>query len=83
MSGGDVMETTLDALEKGRTATVIELTNAGAERRRMLDLGILPGTPIVLEMISPLGDPHAYRIRGTVIALRRQQARSIRIRLET
>lgn len=35
-----------------------------------------------IEMKSPLGDPTAYRVRGAVIALRRQQAREIQIQLE-
>jgi Fe2+ transport system protein FeoA len=45
----------------------------------MLDLGILPGTLIEREMTSPSGDPTAYRIRGALIALRREQAQGIRI----
>ena len=51
----------------------------GRERRRMLDLGIVPGTIIEPEMNSPSGDPTAYRIRGTLIALRHEQADLIRI----
>ena len=51
----------------------------GRERRRMLDLGIVPGTIIEPEMNSPGGDPMAYRIRGTLIALRHEQADLIRI----
>ena len=46
----------------------------GAQRRRLLDLGVVPGTPITREMTSAGGDPAAYRIRGALIALRRSQA---------
>lgn len=52
-------------------------TCRGSERRRFLDLGILPGTHIKAELGSPSGDPTAYRIRGALIALRREQARYI------
>ena len=45
----------------------------------MLDLGIVPGTIIEPEMNSPGGDPTAYRIRGTLIALRHEQADLIQI----
>jgi Fe2+ transport system protein FeoA len=45
----------------------------------MMDLGILPGTIIEAELESPGGDPTAYRIRGALIALRREQAELIRI----
>ncbi len=52
----------------------------GAERRRFLDLGILPGTIVKAEMRSPSGDPTAYRIRGALIALRHQQAEYIKVK---
>lgn len=71
----------LSGLRPGARATVLGLTPAcrGAERRRLLDLGFVPGTPVEVEMVSPAGDPTAYRVRGTVIALRREQAGLIRI----
>jgi DtxR family Mn-dependent transcriptional regulator len=71
----------LSGLKQGEKAKVIGLTSAcrGPERRRLLDLGFVPGTVIEVEMISPSGDPTAYRVRGTVIALRREQAGLIRI----
>jgi len=47
------------------------------ERRRLQDLGVLPGTVIEAEFASPGGDPVAYRIRGATIALRKEQAAHI------
>jgi DtxR family Mn-dependent transcriptional regulator len=52
----------------------------GPERRRLLDLGIVPGTEITAEMRSAGGDPIAYRIRGALIALRKTQAAGIYVR---
>jgi ferrous iron transport protein A len=72
---------TLDQLEIGAVATVTRLTGAGANRRRLMDLGILPGTQLLAELKSPLGDPVAYRVREALIALRRKQAREIEITL--
>ena len=71
----------LSALEVGEAGTVVEISAAcrGAERRRMMDLGILPGTVVRAELEGPGGDPTGYRIRGAVIALRQQQADRIRI----
>ncbi len=65
----------------GETAVVTKLapTCRGAERRRFMDLGILPGTQITAEIRSPGGDPTGYRIRGAVIALRREQANMIKV----
>lgn len=70
---------TLDQLKIGQAATVVALHNSGANRRRLMDLGILPGTPIVAEFRSPLGDPVAYRVRGALVALRRTQACEIEV----
>ncbi len=75
------MAVKLDELELGKSATVIRLTCEGANRRRLMDLGILPGVLIQAELRSPLGDPVAYRVREALIALRRNQARDIEIEL--
>ncbi len=73
----------LSSLKPGETAEVLAISPAsrGAERRRFLDLGILPGSKIMAEFNSPSGDPVAYKIRGATIALRENQAQHIRIRL--
>ncbi len=72
----------LSALKPGSRGEVLGLCPRlrGAERRRIMDLGVLPGTEIIAEMVSPSGDPTAYRIRGALIALRKEQASLIRIR---
>ncbi len=71
----------LSNLRPGEKARVLQLSRAcrGAERRRLMDLGFVPGTDVEVEMISPTGDPAAYRVRGTVIALRREQAALVRV----
>lgn len=70
---------TLDNLKIGRKAIVKKVNNAHSERRRLLDLGILPGTQIENVMKSPLGDPIAYRVRNATVALRKKQACLIEI----
>lgn len=72
---------TLADLSTGEIARVRRLTSScrGAQRRRLLDLGVVPGTTIEAELHSVSGDPIAYRIRGALIALRRQQAEWIEI----
>lgn len=72
---------TLDALAVGERARVLNISPQCrlAERRRMFDLGLLPGTVVEAELRSPSGDPTAYRIRDAVIALRREQAAMIRV----
>jgi DtxR family Mn-dependent transcriptional regulator len=65
----------LSNLQPGQTSRVVRLSHRirGAERRRLMDLGILPGTEVTHEMSSIAGDPSAYRIRDAVIALRKSQ----------
>lgn len=79
-----VQQEFLSGLKPGGRAKVLGLSPAcrGPERRRLLDLGFVSGTPVEVEMISPAGDPTAYRVRGTVIALRREQSGLIRIAKE-
>jgi len=75
----------LHALRPGEEGVVVRVGGQvqGAQRRRLLDLGVVPGTVIRAELKSLSGDPVAYRIRGAVIALRRAQAEDIVIRRGT
>lgn len=73
------MTLTLDQLQPGEAAAVMRLHATGMNRRRLMDLGILPGTRLVAELKSPMGDPVAYRVRDTLIALRREQSHQIEI----
>lgn len=75
----------LSSLAIGQQATVVDLSSAcrGPERRRLLDLGVVPGTVIRTELVSTGGDPIAYRIRGAMIALRNAQADLIYVKVQT
>ncbi|MBZ4686521.1 MAG: ferrous iron transport protein [Clostridia bacterium] len=46
-------------------------------RRRLMDLGLVPGTRVEAIRRSPLGDPTAYSIRGATIALRKEEAQKV------
>jgi len=67
---------TLREAAQGRSVRVtgISAVCQGPQRRRLLDLGVVPGTRITPELVSASGDPVAYRIRGALIALRGEQA---------
>ena len=66
--------TSLAQLEAGQSALVLELGGAPDMRRRLQDLGLIPGTKVTCLGKSPAGDPAAYLFRGTVIALRAADA---------
>ena len=64
----------LNALADGQSAFVTRVEAEPAMRRRLLDLGLIPGTRVTCQGRSPAGDPAAYLIRGAVIALRSTDA---------
>jgi len=68
---------TLADLTDGQAAYIDTLQTDGLLRRRLLDLGFTPGAFIRCLWHSASGDPAAYCIRGTVIALRRNDASQI------
>jgi DtxR family Mn-dependent transcriptional regulator len=69
----------LSSLEIGEKAEIVSISPncRGQQRRRLMDLGIVPGGSITAEMKSALGDPIAYRIMGTTIGIRKQHANLI------
>jgi DtxR family Mn-dependent transcriptional regulator len=70
---------TLASLRPGARAVVTGISRAcrGQQRRRLMDLGIVPGTTITAELSSVTGNPMAYQVRGTLVALRKEQAEHI------
>ena len=69
----------LAELTYDQRAEIVVLDEAvqGFTRRRFLDLGLTPGTVVYPELQNFFGDPRAYRVRGTLIALRKDQAAQI------
>jgi len=70
---------TLAQVGRGEVIRVMGIHPAlqGPQRRRLLDLGLVPGTRVEAEFQSATGDPIAFRVRGALIALRKDQARWI------
>jgi len=73
----------LSELIPGERAFVQRISDdcQGIERQRLMDLGFVPGSAVEVEVISPFRDPTAYRIKGGLIALRKNQASKIQISL--
>lgn len=61
---------TLNNLPLGHSAYISSLDIEGSMRRRLLDLGFATGNLVTPLLISPLGEPTAYNIMGSVVALR-------------
>jgi DtxR family Mn-dependent transcriptional regulator len=73
---------TLADLPDGRRAEVIALDAScqGFSRRRLMDLGFTPGARLEPQLSTFAGDPRGYRVRGTLVALRGDQAREVLVR---
>lgn len=69
--------TPLSELVPGSRARIVSLLAEGLVRRRLLDLGMVPQTIVEVVRRSPIGDPTAYRVRGTTIGLRKEDAKQI------
>jgi ferrous iron transport protein A len=65
---------TLAELAPGQTAHIASVQGRGSFRRRLLELGLVAGTPITRQGSAPLGDPLTYRVRGAILALRARDA---------
>ena len=61
----------------GQTVRVAEIRLEGALRRRLFDLGLIPGTLVSCRCVAPSGSPLAFNVRGAAIALRRCDASQI------
>lgn len=60
----------LSEIAVGERATVRRIDLCGGIRRRLMDIGLTPDTCIECVGKSPCGDPHAYLIRGAIVAIR-------------
>ncbi|MCL2678322.1 MAG: ferrous iron transport protein A [Clostridiales bacterium] len=73
---------TLHDLPLGKTAIIKEIRNEPDLRIRLTELGFSRGAAVRALQRSPSGDPVAYEIKGTVIALRAGETRQILVELE-
>ena len=71
----------LDQLKLGQSATIKSLEIEGIKRRRLQDLGFIEGSAVQAVYTNPAGNPTAYLIRGTMLALRNEDAEQIKITL--
>lgn len=74
-SAGD----TLDRLAPGERGVIARLDGEPAVRRRLMELGLVPGTTIELVRRAPMGDPIEFTARGVHLSLRRSEAGLIHV----
>jgi ferrous iron transport protein A len=72
---------TLDRLVPGQAGVVLKVEAEPALRLHLMELGFVGGSPVAFLMSTPFGDPNIYSLRGTSIALRKSEAKCIRVRI--
>ena len=72
-------EKSLNELPLNKKGYIEKLSCHGMIRRRLLDLGFIEGTCIIPILVSPSQDPRAFSIRGTLIAIRKEDANFIKV----
>lgn len=73
---------TLVDLRQGEHGILDRLELPEDEARRLMELGFLPGTRITAALSAPGGDPRVFRVDGSEIALRRETAFRLKLRLD-
>lgn len=70
---------TLDKLPVGKSAVITDVGGEGALRCRLLDMGLIPHTKIMVRKVAPMGDPIELHLRGYELTLRLDDAKKITV----
>ncbi|HYG68847.1 MAG TPA: ferrous iron transport protein A [Anaeromyxobacteraceae bacterium] len=71
--------TNLSTMKPGENGRIAKLEAGAPLRRRLMDMGVLPGQEVRVEKVAPLGDPIEVTIRGYQLSLRRHEAEGIAV----
>jgi len=86
LSGNTIQPETFPAslmdLRRGDAAILDRIDLPGDDARRLMEMGFLPGTRVTAGRSAPGGDPQVFQVDGSEVALRRETARRLKVRLE-
>jgi Fe2+ transport system protein FeoA len=74
-----VTQIPLHELGVGQRGVVVRVGGKGPARRRMMDMGVVPGTEVKVVRVAPLGDPVEFELKGYSLSLRKSEARDITV----
>ncbi len=74
-------ETTLDFIEPETFVKVLKVTGQKSSRKRILDMGLTPGTRVEVIRRAPLGDPVEFKLKGYNLTLRKKEAETILVEI--
>lgn len=71
---------TLEEVQPGEKGTILQVGNdRGPVKRRLVDMGLTPGTQVMVRKVAPFGDPVELNLRGYELSLRKSDAAQILI----
>jgi len=71
----------LDGVPVGRVATVLSVACERPTARRLMELGLLPGTKVTVVRVAPMGCPMELRVRDSSLSIRRAEAAGVSVQL--
>ena len=72
----------LDKLQAGKTTKIVKIQSTSGINKRIVDMGVIPGTIVQVKRIAPLGDPIDIKLKGYHLSLRKEEAANIIVELE-
>ena len=75
------MESSLSQMEVGKRGRVLRVEGESSIKRRLLDMGVVPGVIVQVENVAPLGDPIDVLVKGYHLSLRREEADCITLEM--
>lgn len=74
----------LSNLKPGQQGKILKLDSSiGPIRRRLMDMGVIPGETIKVEKVAPMGDPIEVTVKGYNLSLRKNEAKGIEIEVQS
>lgn len=70
---------TLNDVKVGESAQIKRLHGEGAQKRRIMDMGLTKDTSVLVRKVAPLGDPIELHVRGYALSIRKSDAQWIEI----
>ena len=75
---------TLEDLVPGERGIILRVgSDKGAVKRRLVDMGLTPGTEVMVRKVAPFGDPIEINVRGYELSIRRSEAKEITVQVES
>ncbi|MEA3396612.1 MAG: FeoA family protein, partial [Chloroflexota bacterium] len=71
----------LHELKVGQRGVIVHVSGKGSTKRRMMDMGLVPGSEVQVVRVAPLGDPIEFTVKGYSLSLRKSEANNVQVEI--